>query len=163
MRWDTIADHIVRNQLKGVVPPDPDHQRAARAHLVNQMAVSEWSVVQNRPQAGEMTARRTIDELDSAVADLQAHYQQNPAEPFQTKAPNPSAAVAAEELGEHQRAVTRTDRSDRFDLFLSASPPPTGATRERPVLGGGRRGAGSAEAGRVGRTKEGGRPGHRLE
>jgi hypothetical protein len=148
MRWDTIADHIVRNQLGDVVPPTAEHQAAARAHLVNQMAVAEWSVVQNRPQAGQLTADRTIAGLDQAVADLQAHYQRQAGEPFQVKAPNPSAAVAAPELGEHQRAVSRTDRSDRFGpeamrRMLAASAPAAGATSERPVLGDGRRGAGS--------------------
>jgi hypothetical protein len=152
MRWDTIADHIVRNQLGHVVPPTPEHQAAARAHLVNQMAVAEWSVVQNRPQAGQLTADLTVAGIDRAVADLQTHYQQRPGEPFQAKIPNPSAAVAAPELGEHRRAVSRTDRSDRFGpeamrRILAASAPAAGATGERPVLGDGRRGAGSPSTG----------------
>jgi Asp-tRNA(Asn)/Glu-tRNA(Gln) amidotransferase A subunit family amidase len=78
------------------------------------MAVAEWSVVQNRPQAGQLTADLTVAGIDRAVAELQTHYQQGRGEPFQARIPNPSAAVAAPELGEHQRAVSRTDRSDRF-------------------------------------------------
>ncbi|HWD82940.1 MAG TPA: hypothetical protein VG497_28770, partial [Kribbella sp.] len=96
MRWDTVADHIVRNELADVVPPDPAHQQAARAHLINKMAVGEWNGVQFRAQAGEMTGKLALDGVNAAVEDLGEHYQRQPDEPYPAKVPNPHAAVAAQ-------------------------------------------------------------------
>lgn len=129
MRWDTIADSIVRNELGDTVPPDAAHQQAARAHLVNQMAVPEWAGVQNRPKAGPLVAADTNAALDRAVGQVQAHYQQNPGEPYPAKVPNPQAAISTDVANqpEQQRAVSSPTRPQTVDL--TALPPPDATTR----------------------------------
>ncbi len=134
MGWDTVADNIVRNELADVVPPDPAHQQAARAHLVNRMAIGEWDGVQNRPGRGPMTADLTRAGVDRAVGQLREHYQNNPGEPYPAKVPNPAAAistdvgndeqartVSAGVEGEQSRSVSQVD--------LSKLPPPAAGTR----------------------------------
>ncbi|MFD7157396.1 hypothetical protein ACFV9C_22545 [Kribbella sp. NPDC059898] len=194
MRWDAVADHIVRNELADVVPPDPAHQQAARAHLINEMAVDEWSVVADRAPSGELTGDLTVDGVDQAVKDLGEHYQRRPDEPYPAKVPNPHAAVgaqagAAQQLNQEQeRAISTSDlealpppaAETRVDVpgraaassqarsaggvgarpsavqqasrggqgdpmrFLGAQAPAARATHQKPVLGDGARGAGSA-------------------
>ncbi|MFC5261057.1 hypothetical protein ACFPJ1_02950 [Kribbella qitaiheensis] len=128
MRWDTIADRIVHNELSEVVPQDPAHQQAARAHLINNMAVQEWRGVQDREKGGPLVERLTNDGLDRAVAQVCEHYQDTPEAPFPAKVPNPAAAVAAEtdQQGEQQRAITQSDRGS--DADLSNLPPPDPST-----------------------------------
>lgn len=122
MRWDTIADSIVRNELADVVPPDAQHQQAARAHLVGRMAEPMWDGVQHRSDRGQMVADLTNDNLDTAVGQIREHYQQNPGEPFPAKVPNPAAAVTTQidNQGERQRTVTAD---------LANLPPPAAGTR----------------------------------
>ena len=105
MGWDVVADSIVRNELADVVPPDPEHQQAARAHLVNQMSIPEWQGVQHRPGRGDMVAQLTVEGTDRAVGQIREHYRQNPGEPYPAKVPNPAAAVSTElRNGERQRS-----------------------------------------------------------
>jgi hypothetical protein len=59
MRWDVVADSIVRNELADIVPSDADHQQAARAHLTTRMAVPGWDGIQHRPNAGPIVAADT--------------------------------------------------------------------------------------------------------
>jgi hypothetical protein len=109
MGWDTVADNIVRNELADVVPPGAEHQQAARAHLVNQMAIPEWDGVQHRPGRGSMVAELTTEGIDRGVGQIREHYQSNPGEPYPAKLPNQAAAVSTEvQNGEQQRAVTNT-------------------------------------------------------
>ena len=136
MGWDVVADSIVRNELADVVPPDPEHQQAARAHLVNQMSIPEWQGVQHRPGRGDMVAQLTVEGTDRAVGQIREHYRQNPGEPYPAKVPNPAAAVSTElRNGERQRSVTNavggqhqpTGRTEAVDL--AKFPPPDAGTR----------------------------------
>jgi hypothetical protein len=127
MRWDAVADHIVRTELADVVPPDPEHQQAARAHLVNEMATPEWAGVQHRPNAGRLTSDLTQAGVDRAVGQLREHYEQNPGEPYPAKVPNPQAALTAQsetarqQNQERERAISSPD--------LDSLPPPAAETR----------------------------------
>ena len=133
MGWDVVADHVVRNELADVVPPDPEHQQAARAHLVNQMAVGEWDGVQNRPGRGPLTADLATAGVDRAVGQIREHYQNNPGEPYPAKAPNPAAALSTEAGNGEQARVNGQEqartvgRSETVDL--SKLPPPAAGTR----------------------------------
>jgi hypothetical protein len=136
MGWDAVADNIVRNELADVVPPDAEHQQAARAHLVNQMAIPEWHGVQHRPGRGEMVANLTVEGVDRGVGQIREHYQQNPGEPYAARVPNPAAAVSTEmRTGEQARAVTNSvgtqqqaaGRTEPVDL--AKLPPPDAGTR----------------------------------
>ncbi|TDD41959.1 hypothetical protein E1263_42360, partial [Kribbella antibiotica] len=126
MRWDAVADHVVRTELADVVPPNPAHQQAARAELVNRMATGEWRVVKDRPPLGKVTGEITTEGVDRAVKDLRDHYQQNPGEPYPAKVPNQAAAVAVQ--GEQQRAGD-------LRRFLGGQASAVGAVRSRPSLG----------------------------
>lgn len=121
MRWDTVADNIVRNELADTVPPDAEHQQAARAHLVNQMAVGEWNGVQNRQNGGPLVADLTNESVDRAVTQLRDHYQTTPNDPYPAKTPNPAAEVATPHP-EQQRAATQA-------VDLTTLPPPDATTR----------------------------------
>jgi hypothetical protein len=138
MGWDTIADHVVRNELADDVPPDPAHQQAARAHLVNQMAIGEWDGVQHRPGRGPMTADLAKAGVDRAVGQISEHYQNNPGEPYPAKVPNPAAAVSTQvdNQSEQQRAVGTSLAAERSrsigqadTVDLSKLPPPAADTR----------------------------------
>jgi hypothetical protein len=129
MRWDVVADSIVRNELADIVPSDADHQQAARAHLTTRMAVPGWDGIQHRPNAGPIVAADTKAAVDTAVGELRVHYQQSPDEPYPAKVPNPMAAITAEAdtRGSQQRASSRSDHSESVDL--TELPPPSAATR----------------------------------
>ncbi|GAA3133484.1 hypothetical protein JOF29_002344 [Kribbella aluminosa] len=83
--------------------------------------------VQDRPPAGEMTAKLTTGRVDRAVGELREHYQLSPDEPYPAKVPNPHAAVAAQTAAaqalnhEQERAISTPD--------LDALPPPAAETR----------------------------------
>ncbi|QNE17575.1 hypothetical protein F1D05_06215 [Kribbella qitaiheensis] len=129
MRWDTIAGSIVQNELADTVPPDADHQQAARAHLVNQMAVDEWAVVHDLDGLGPATAELTNEAVDNGVAQLREHYQNTPDEPYPARTPNPAAEVATQttQPTEQQRATTTPARDHPVDL--TKLPPPDATTR----------------------------------
>lgn len=127
MRWDAVADHIVRNELADVVPPDPEHQQAARAHLVNQMATPEWAGVQNRPNAGPLAADLTTAGVDRAVGQLRVHYEQRSGEPYPAKVPNPQAARAAQAEPDRQQDSEQERAST--SPGLGTSPAPAAETR----------------------------------
>jgi hypothetical protein len=129
MRWDTIADNIVKNELADAVPPDAEHQQAARAHIVNQMAVGEWAVVHDLDGLGPTTAELTNEAVDNGVAQIREHYQNTPDEPFPARTPNPAAEVTAQaaQQPEQQRAITTLDRDQPVDL--ANLPPPDASTR----------------------------------
>lgn len=124
MRFDAIADNIVRNELSDTVPPDTEHQQAARAHLVNQMAVDEWSAVRDLDGLGSTTAELTNEAVDNGVAQIREHYQNAPDEPYPAKTPNPAAEVATQQT-EQQRAATARDQP----VDLTQLPPPDASTR----------------------------------
>jgi hypothetical protein len=178
MRWDKVADNIVRNDLP-VVPPDPQHQQAARAHLVNQMAVPEWHGVQNRPNAGPMVAADTKAALDRARGQIEQHYRDNPGSPYPARTPNPAVNQQAGTSNEQTRAITPRQQADLATLpapdaatrvsipaaaapsqqnlppelrVLSGQAPAAHATRHAPSLGDGSRGSGKPQAPSVSRT-----------
>ncbi|TDU82513.1 hypothetical protein EV138_7407 [Kribbella voronezhensis] len=129
MRFDTIADSIVRNELADSVPPDAEHQQAARAHLVNQMSVEEWAAVHKRDGLGPTTASLTNEGLDNGVAQIREHYQNTPDEPYPAQAPNAAAEVAADtgHQQEQQRTAPTPGRDQPVDL--TKLPPPDATTR----------------------------------
>jgi len=125
MRWDAIADEIVKNKLGDVVPPDPQHQQAARAELINAMVSPEWDELhKQQPVVGHDAARQTTQALDNATARIREHYAQNPAEPCPAKIPNfEIAKQQAEQLNGPQ------NRTRAADVDLSKLPPPAADSR----------------------------------
>src|SRR5687767_13845246 len=101
------------------------------------MAVGEWAVAHDRPGSGPLVAAQTNTALNRAVAKIRTHYQQKPGEPFPAKVPNQAASIAAKVQGEHQRAIARTDRSERSGelRLLGGQAPAGGAVRRAPQLG----------------------------
>jgi hypothetical protein len=186
MRFDTIADEIVRNRLGDVVPQGPQHQQAARAELIRAMTHSEWEYLDKAqdPDLGVNAEQTTRAALDEATQGIRDHYAQDPSSPV--AAPNPNFRVPQEarhELGGHQeRAFSPGDRVDLAELpppsagsrvdrppvgraageysgratagdesrFLSGSPSAAQATRFKPELGDGARGAGAPAVGQRG-------------
>ncbi|MEV8378258.1 hypothetical protein AB0P21_36310 [Kribbella sp. NPDC056861] len=179
MRWDAVADRLVQNELADVVPPDPAHQQAARAHLVNKMAVESWEGLRDRPDGGSTVAALTNAGLDEGVQDLREHYRSSPETPHPARSPNPhaQAAVKTEHSPEQARVGARgqeqtvdlsklppPDAATRVDSpgqqtgdmrFLSGQAPAAQATRHAPVLGDGARGAGAPQVAGVGRRVPG--------
>ncbi|MET9316536.1 hypothetical protein ABZX12_32355 [Kribbella sp. NPDC003505] len=89
MRWDAIADEIVRNRLGDVVPQDPQHQQAARAELINAMTGPGWRNLDDElPVVGNDVAQATTQSLDDATDRIREHYAENPTEPYPSKIPN---------------------------------------------------------------------------
>lgn len=179
MRWDKVADNIVRNDLP-MVPPDPQHQRAARAHLVNEMAVPEWHGVQHRPNAGPIVAADTKAALDRARGQIEQHYRDNPGSPYPARTPNPAVTQQAGTSNEQARAITpqgqqaelatlpAPDAATRVGIpaagapslqnlppelhVLSGQAPAAHATRYAPSLGDGSRGSGKPHGPSVSHT-----------
>jgi hypothetical protein len=165
MRWDAVADEIVRNRLGDVVPQDAMHQQYARAELVNAMAHAGWNGLDGRPSqsAGEIVGADAVTRLDAAVERIRVHYRDSPGVPYPAVAPNRSAPLGLD--GEQARpasvmpaaagrqahaAQPAVDPAMR--LALGGQPPPSGAVRTKPDLGDGARGRVSGperEAGRV--------------
>ncbi|TDD51878.1 hypothetical protein E1263_29735 [Kribbella antibiotica] len=89
MRWDVIADEIVKNRLADVVPADPQHQQAARAELIHAMTHPEWEYLDKAPaEAGDNAAQRTTQALDKATQGIRDHYAHNPESPVPAQNPN---------------------------------------------------------------------------
>ncbi|TDU82511.1 hypothetical protein EV138_7405 [Kribbella voronezhensis] len=129
MRWDSIADSIVRKELGDTVPPDAAHQQAARAHVIGEIAGGGWASVHRRNDLGSLVAADTDVALDLAVAELKTHYAQNPSEPYPARVFNPEATLATEaaHTDEQQRAGTTSARDQT--VGLADFPPPDAATR----------------------------------
>jgi len=108
MRWDPIADEIVRNKLCGVVPSDPHHQQVARAVLVTAMAHRGWHGLQDFDKvAGELAARHTTARLDNAINDISRHHRDNPHEVYPASPPNAAFAARDHDQSEPPRHVWR--------------------------------------------------------
>ncbi len=132
MRWDVIADEIVKNRLGDVVPPDPQHEQAARAELVNAMTQRGWAELdRSQPDVGPVVARDTTEALDQATQRIREHYAGSPGTPYPAKTPNFLVAQqeAQQNLGGSQdRIVSRGGHVD-----LTKLPPPNAASRvDRP-------------------------------
>jgi hypothetical protein len=180
MRWDKMADNVVRNDLP-MVPPDPQHQQAARAHLVNQMAVPGWHGVHDRRDAGPIVAADTKAALDMARGQIEQHYRDNPGSPYPARTPNPAVNQQAATSNEQARGITpRGQQTDLATLpapdattrvgipaatappsqqdlppelrVLSGQAPAAHATRHAPSLGDGSRGSGKPHSSGVSRT-----------
>jgi hypothetical protein len=75
MRWDAIADEIVRTRMDGVVPLDPWEQQTARAQLVQAMAHPTWREIEHHHRsAGQIAAHESKRALDEAIRNLHTQY-----------------------------------------------------------------------------------------
>ncbi len=147
MRWDTIADEIVRNKLANVVPSDPHHQQAARGALVTAMAHQGWHGLQDVDKvAGELAARHTTARLDNAINDISRHYRDSPHEVYPASPPN--TAFAPRDHDQSQAPVkgpsaqTRQAVDPAMRAAFGGQAPASGAIQNAPSLGNGARGAG---------------------
>ncbi|WP_328992476.1 hypothetical protein OG394_39450 [Kribbella sp. NBC_01245] len=165
MRWDVIADHIVRTRLDGVVPADPAHQQAARAELVNAMANNSWHTLEevNYSSIGEAAATSSIEASNQAIGRIEQHYQQFPNHPYPSASPNPAAlqapsqgiaptsgqsisqAAGPQVNGEQERRFASPEMRAPF----AGQAPAAGAVQTAPKLGNGSR----AQTGPAGPTK----------
>ncbi len=149
MRWDVIADEIVKNRLSDVVPSDPEHQQAARAELVNAMTTSSWKGLdESRVDISASVTAETAHALDQATQRIRDHYAQSADTPYPSTTPNFLIAKEQEATrkldGPQERVVRRGD-----DVDLKKLPP----SKEGSAVEGPRGGAGPG-------TREGGaRPG----
>jgi hypothetical protein len=127
MRWDTIADSVVRKELGDTVPSDAAHQQAARAHVIDHAAHSGWATVHRRNGVGPLVAADTDAGLERAVADLKTYYAENSTEPYPARDLNPEATrtTRTTPATEQLRATTTADRAVDF----SKLPPPDAGTR----------------------------------
>ncbi len=120
MRWDAVADEIVRSRLGGVVPPDPQHQRAARAALVRAMAHPNWQHLEKarEEKSGHNVAEYTRERLDAAIQDIGRHYSDLPSKPYPAEPLNHEAAPQ-QQGGRQQRTYDQNDRQPTQDLHAS--------------------------------------------
>jgi hypothetical protein len=136
MRWDTIADEILRTRLSSIVPPHPDHQRAVRATLIKAMAHPTWEDLHHRGEiAGCIAAHHTKVALDTAIEGLRQHYD-FPAPPFPTALDQRALEVARQEsltLGVAQKI------DPALQAAFSGHVPAAHAVRVTPSLGDGSR------------------------
>lgn len=150
MRFDALADGVVRNQLDGIVPPDPQHQRAARAEVARGLANSSWKGLSKAgPGLGDGVARASIEGSDNAVARITQHYQNSPDQPYAATAPNPAAAQAtAKASGQGMSQATgqqldgeqqRQFASPEMRAAFAGQAPAAGAVQTTPKLGNGSR------------------------
>lgn len=128
MRFDTIADSFVRKELGDTVPPDPAHQQAARAHVIEQIAESGWASVHRRDGSGTLVTEDTAVALNRSVANLKTHYAQNPNTPYPAKVLNPAAP-----------SRVGSGRQEDPLRFLNQQAPAAQATRPGDSLGNGSR------------------------
>lgn len=154
MRWDVIADEIVKNRLSEVVPADPAHQQAARAELINAMTQPGWSDLhETKANAGPAVAQETTQALQDATYRIRNHYVQNPGTPYPAKNPNfrvPQQPAQSDLGGSQNRALSNgargTPEVEGSEMrFLSGMAPAAHATLRRPDLGTGERGAGALD------------------
>ncbi|GAA3133515.1 hypothetical protein JOF29_002341 [Kribbella aluminosa] len=125
MRWDAIADEIVRNRLGDVVPQDPAHEQAARAELINAMVRPDWATVDEaQPIVGHDIAQSMTQSLDEATERIREHYAQSPNEPYPAKTPNFEIARQQSQALQGPQNRTRTADAD-----LTNYPPPAPGTR----------------------------------
>jgi len=155
MRWDVIADEIVKNRLGDVVPSDPEHQQAARAELINAMRQPIWhDLHETQLDIGPSAAAETSNALDLASQRIRDHYAAHPESPI--PAPNPNFRVPQQDRekldGPQERVVRRGDEVD-----LGKLPPPRAGSRieglrsdagPRTREGGARPGSGGPRVGR---------------
>jgi len=142
MRWDVIADEIVKNHLGTTVPPDPLHRQAARAELIQAMTRPEWlDVHQTQANVGAAVAQETTQAIGAAADRIREHYLQNPGTPYPAENPNFRVARSAYQHvgGPQERMVSHGELR-----FLTGTAPASGATSQRPELRDGERAAGRA-------------------
>ena len=121
MRWDTIADEIIRNRLSNVVPPDPGHQQAARALLIKAMAHPTWNGLHQRDEiAGRLTAHHTKAALGSAIERLHQRYRADPTHAFPTTPTQPAAEVCLDQA--RAAGITQPTNSAAHAAFSGQAP-----------------------------------------
>ncbi|MFC0628415.1 hypothetical protein [Kribbella deserti] len=105
MRFNALADEIVRTRLDGVVPPEPQHQQAARAEVSTALADMSWQgLAHSGAGLGGGVARESIERVERAVGRIEQHYQQSPDRPYGA-AP---AAGSGQGLGGEQQRLAGT-------------------------------------------------------
>jgi hypothetical protein len=139
MHFDQLADALVRNRLAEVVPHHPEYRRAVRAALISTMTHAYWPTIQHRPaDAGAHLSNEVRQHLNAKVDEIRRHYLPNPHQPFPAEPPNPVPTRAPDAAVQH--GVNGAEQM----RFLTGQAPPTGATRAKPALGDGARGAGTS-------------------
>jgi len=144
MRWDAVADEIVRHRLGDVVPHDATHQQHARAELVNAMAHPNWAGLENARSTsmGRDVGDLAVERMQAAEGRIRAHYRDSPALPYPAVAPNRTAPLRID--GEQHRHAPGPGPQRQVDpvarLALTGTSHPSGAVQSRPDLGDGARG-----------------------
>jgi hypothetical protein len=148
--FDRLSAGVVRNRLWDVVPHHQDHQRAARAALIEPMLHTVWP---DLPEHSTTTGDRVADEirmdLNAKVDEIRRHYHNSPRIPFDAEPPNLQAVrgpgrggdVESASLVDLPRQRTQQAQADLAAnlRFLTAQPSASFATRSRPSLGAGSR------------------------
>lgn len=130
--FDQLAAGVVRNRLWDVVPHHSDHQRAARASLIQPMLHVVWpDLPEHSTSTGERVGEEIRMGLDAKVDEIRRYYRYGGRRPFDVDGPTverwqdrPKGA-AADVAGGLQ--------------FLEAQAAAVGAVMRRPMLGQGAR------------------------
>ncbi|TCM41133.1 hypothetical protein [Kribbella sp. VKM Ac-2568] len=127
MHFDQLAEGVVQNRLRDVVPERADDRTATRAALIETMKHDQWPDLHhsNSAEVGLAVAEEIRGKLDAKVQEIREHYSANPGQPFPAGSPNAAAARAA--APDPQRAATQTDHGRNTDL--TKLPPPDASTR----------------------------------
>ncbi|MET7281544.1 hypothetical protein ABZS29_25135 [Kribbella sp. NPDC005582] len=129
MRWDAIADELVKNRLSDIVPADAEHQQAARAELINSMAHAGWTKLHKSTleSAGQVAAKDSTAALDAAAQRIREHYATNTAAPYASSTPN--FLLARQQ--QHQKVGGAQERTSSHggEIDLTKLPPPALASR----------------------------------
>ena len=127
MHFDQLAEGVVQNRLRDVVPERADDRMATRAALIETMKHEQWPDLHrsNSAKAGELVAEDIRGKLDAKVQEIHDYYTANPGQPFPADSPNAAAIRTA--TPDPQRAVTQADRAQ--DADLAKLPPPDVSTR----------------------------------
>ncbi|MGC4943152.1 hypothetical protein [Kribbella sp. DT2] len=155
MRFDQLADSVVRNRLADVVPSRPQDQQAVKAALITRLANPLWPTLLKRPAGSGLALVGEIRQhLNSEVDKTRHHYGRTPQTPYPSDAPNP-AAVELSTGGDRPAQPERASPGPVVEMrFLDAQPPASRATSTRPSLGQGVRGAGAPATSRTQRPTE---------
>jgi hypothetical protein len=161
MHFDQLAEGLVQNRLRDVVPNRPKDHQAVRAALISTMMHPQWPALSSPSSAaaGHLVAEDIRPFLNSKVDEIRHHYRANPQQPFPADSPNQSVRSAADgqpASPTHLQQTPTPTEPDRQQVqtmrFLSGQAPAAQATRPGLPLGDGARGVDiSGGAGRAGR------------
>jgi hypothetical protein len=122
------------------------------------MVHPQWPTL-SRPSsatAGHLVAEDIRRSLNSKVEEIRHHYKADPRQPFPADSPNQYAVrLTTEAQSAPSHPLTSPTEPDRRQVgtmrFLDGQAPAADATRARPSLGDGARGAGAPVVPAVGR------------